>query len=283
MTEAQQAEPSARQAQPTQFKAGSEVVKDDINGFSFHKPDGWNHQQGDGQILLGSNTVAGLISVFPHQAQNMQEMQVLMQQGIQEEGVYLSLSGDMQQTNQQQLVGSCSGYVQNEQAKGHVIGLLSPHEGGIFILAVTTPEKLGQEIIAAANSIAQHTTFQKQSAGDRGLVQHFSGEWAWTNGYRTSWMIFFPNGSYSDQYEAAYSGNFNDELGNVTGNWGATNQEKNQGRWSIHGNKDSGVITVINPNGTQDRYEYSVFVERGQKFYREYIINGYHYSKNKDY
>ena len=42
-------------------------------------------------------------------------------------------------------------------------------------------------------------------------------------------------------------------------------------------------ITVISPDGSQSTYEYNVFVERGQKYYREYMLNGYHYQKQKDF
>ena len=260
-------------------KPGSEVVKDDMNGYSFNKPDGWVHQQGDGQILLGSNTIAGLISVFPHKVGTVQELQGLMYQGIQEEGVFLSISGGLEQQTGQMITGTYSGSVQGEQAKGYGIGLLSPHGGGIFILAVSTPDKLGQEIIVAANSIAEHTSFQKQTAGSDDLVRHFAGEWAWTNGYRTEWMTFFPDGSYSDQSEASYSGNFSDG----SGSWGAVGQDSNRGRWSVRGNRDAGVITVVNPEGSQSNYEYKVFIERGEKYYREYLFNGYHYQKQKNF
>ena len=173
------------------------------------------------------------------------------------------------------------GIVQGEQARGYGIGVLSPYGGGIFILALSTPEKLGNDIMAAANSISLNTTFSKQSAGDQNLVKHFAGEWAWTNGYRTEWMTFYPNGSYSDQSEASYSGNMSDGSGNVTGNWGAASQNSNLGRWTVQGTKDAGVIIVINNDGGQTRYNYSVFVERGEKFYWEYMFNGYHYRKQK--
>ena len=180
-------------------------------------------------------------------------------------------------------MGYYNGSVQGEQARGYGMGLLSPHGGGIYILAVSTPQKLGQEIMAAADYLASNTQFNKRKTGDSNLVRHFSGEWAWTNGYRTSWMTFFPDGSYSDQSEASYSGNMSDGSGNVTGNWGVAGQDSNRGRWSIQGTTDSGVITVINPDGSQNRYEYSVFIERGEKYYREYMISGYHYSKQKDF
>ena len=268
---------------PINVKPGTERVNDEVNGYSFSKPDGWVHQQADGQILLGSHTIPGVISVFPHQAKSMQELHGLMQLGIQEEGVFLTLDGNVQQKGSNRVVGYYNGSVQGEQARGYGMGLLSPHGGGIYILAVSTPQKLGQEIMAAADYLASNTQFNKRKTGDSNLVRHFSGEWAWTNGYRTSWMTFFPDGSYSDQSEASYSGNLSDGSGNVTGNWGVAGQDSNRGRWSIQGTMDSGVITVVNPDGSRNRYEYSVFVERGEKYYREYMINGYHYSKQKDF
>ncbi len=280
---AQQAISTPPQKAPVNVKPGTERVNDEVNGYSFTKPDGWIHQHVDGQILLGSNTIPGLISVFPHQAGSMQDLLGLMQLGIQEEGVYLTLSGAIQQHGSNSAVGNYEGIVQGEEARGYGIGLLSQHGGGIYILAVSTPQKLGQEIMAAADYLARNTKFGKRKTGDSNLVRHFSGEWAWTNGYRTEWMTFFPDGSYSDQSEASYSGNMSDGSGNITGNWGVAGQDSNRGRWSIQGTMDSGVITVINPDGSQKRYEYGVFVERGEKYYREYIINGYHYSKQKDF
>jgi len=279
----QQATTTPPDKPPINLKPGTERVNDEVNGYSFTKPDGWVHQQADGQILLGSHTIPGVISVFPHQAKSMQELHGLMQLGIQEEGVFLTLDGNVQQKGSNGVVGYYNGSVQGEQARGYRMGLLSPHGGGIYILAVSTPQKLGQEIMAAADYLGSNTQFNKRKTGDSNLVRHFSGEWAWTNGYRTSWMTFFPDGTYSDQSEASYSGNMSDGSGNVTGNWGVAGQDSNRGRWSIQGTIDSGVITVINPDGSQNRYEYSVFIERGEKYYREYMISGYHYSKQKDF
>jgi hypothetical protein len=264
-------------------KLSGEIVKDELNGFEFSKPSGWIHNFVDGQLLLGSNTIPGLITVVPHQSGNIHDMRNEMMQGLQEEGVYLSLSGNLGEMGSNIISGYYDGYVQGEVARGYGLGVLSPHGGGVFVLAVSTPDKLGNEIMAAANTIAKNTRFIKPSAGDASLVKHFAGEWMWSNGYRSEWLMFFPDGSFSDQYEAAYSGNFNDQGGNVTGNWGATNQEKNRGRWTIKGTRERGTIMIVYPNGNRQNYNYEVFVERGQKYYREYMINGYHYSKSKDY
>lgn len=264
-------------------QVGNEEAGDEIYGYKFRKPAGWNHQNNEGYILLGSNTIPGLILVFPHQSNSMQAMMVEMQQGLQEEGISLSVSSQVEQRSAVMASVFCQGIVQGEQAKGYCLGVLSQQGGGIYILAVSTPDKLGNDIIAAANTIGQNTSFFKPKTGDADLVKHFAGEWAWTNGYRTDWMMFYPDGSYSDQYEASYSGDFTDGGGNVTGNWGAANQSRNRGRWTVQGNKDAGVITVIKPDGSQTRYEYRVFVERGEKFYWEYMFNGTHYRKNKAY
>jgi len=270
------AAPQANQSTGKVANVSDDIVVDELSGYKFYIPEGWVHQKGEGYILLGSNTIPGLITVFAHQADNLQNMIGEMHQEIQDEGISLSLLGEVEKKAGNMASGFYTGIVQGEQAKGYGIGVLSPHGGGVFILAVSTPEKLGEEIMAAANAISQNTTFSKPTAGAQDLVKHFAGEWTWTNGYRTEWMTFFPNGSYSDQSEASYSGDLSGG-----GNWGAASQNSNLGRWNIQGTKDAGVITVIGTDGSQTRYEYSVFVERGEKFYWEYMFNGYHYRKQK--
>ncbi|MBN1133268.1 MAG: hypothetical protein JXR52_06135 [Bacteroidales bacterium] len=262
-------------------KLGNEEAGDELLGYKFRKPATWNHQNEAGYILLGSTTIPGLIIVFPHQSNDIRELISEMHKGLQEEGISLTLTGQVKQQSGTTANAYYQGVVQGEQARGYGIGLLNPNGSGIFILAVSTPDKLGNEIIAAANTICQNTTFFKLRAGDPTLVKHFSGEWAWTNGYRTEWMTFYPDGTYTDQYEAGYSGDFTDGGGNITGNWGASAQDSNRGRWTVQGTKDAGVITVLKSNGDQIRYDYRVYVERGEKFYWEYLFNNYHYRKQK--
>ncbi len=201
-----------------------------------------------------------------------------LQLPLQEEGIYLTPEGAFQQQSSNTASGYYKGSVQGEQARGYLIGVLSPHGGGLYILALSTPEKLGQEIMAAADYLASNARFSERKTGDADLVRHFAGEWAWTNGYRTEWMTFFPDGTYSDQSEASYSGDLSGG-----GNWGVASENSSRGRWTIQGTIDSGVVTVISPDGTQTRYEYHVFIERGEKYYREYKFNGYLYQKQKNF
>ncbi len=110
-------------------------------------------------------------------------------------------------------------------------------------------------------------------------MRHFVGKWVTTTGSTTDNMYLYPDGTYSDYYEASYSGNFSDGSGDVTGNWGTANQESNRGRWTVKGDKDSGQIIVTYPNGNQSVYNYRVHVERGEYYYNEYNMNGSHYWK----
>lgn len=95
-------------------KPGSEQVRDALNGYSFNVPEGWVHQEAEGQILMGSHTIAGIISVSPHQAKSMQELQELVLQGLQEEGIYLMPDGAIQQQAQNRISGYYRGSVQGE-------------------------------------------------------------------------------------------------------------------------------------------------------------------------
>jgi hypothetical protein len=74
------------------------------------------------------------------------------------------------------------------------------------------------------------------------LAMHFAG----------TWMTFHPGGTYSDEYEASYSGNLTDGSGNVTGDWETMGQD----------------------SGKEVYYEYRVNLKDGRKYYWENYFNG---------
>jgi hypothetical protein len=229
--------------------------------------------------IVGHNTIPGMVLVIPHMSGSIQEMQAEMQQGIQEEGSYLMLAGALQQQAQNVLAGDYSGIADGTQVKARGFGILSPNGGGAYLIAVSTPDKLGQELIGAATSMVNSVQYFKVDVS--GLIQHFAGTWARFSTNTSTWITFHPDGRYEDQYEAAYSGDFTDGAGNLTGNWGATGQDSDQGRWTVRGNKDSGTIIVKKANGEEIYYEYRVHAENGRKYYHEYYFNGDFYSKKE--
>jgi hypothetical protein len=123
-------------------------------GFSFRAPEGWSGQMSGHTLLMGHQTIPGLIAVWAHQAGSLQEVQQLLQQGLNEEQVSLSLSGTLQTISQNAVSGEYSGTLDGTVAKARCIGTSSPFGGGAIILAVTTPEKYGEEQRSAAAAIA---------------------------------------------------------------------------------------------------------------------------------
>jgi hypothetical protein len=254
-------------------------VGDPAWGLKFKLPQGWIKQQSASGAVVGHNTIAGMILVIPHMSQNLQEMQAEMMKGIQEEGSYLTPAGGLQTVSQNVLAGDYSGMANGTQVKARGFGVLSPNGGGAYLIALSTPDKLGQDLVGAAQAMVQSVQYFKVDVGD--LVQHFAGNWSNFTSNTSTWICFCPDGTYSEQYESSYSGNFNDGSGNNTGYWGTAGQDSDRGRWTVRGNKDAGTIIVRLANGKEIYYEYQVFVERGEKFYSEYLFNGNHYAKSK--
>jgi hypothetical protein len=255
-------------------------VGDPSWGFKFVPPAGWVHQKTGEGAVLGHNSIAGMILVLPHMSENMQQMQQELMQGIQEEGNYLMLSGSLNQVSQNILSGDYTGMMDGTQVKAKGIGVLSPYGGGAYFIAVSTPDKFGSELVSAAESAARNMQYFKVEVSD--LMRHFAGNWASFTTNTSTWICFCPDGTYSEQYEAAYSGQTTDGWGNATGDWNAYGEDKSQGRWTVRGNKESGQIVVRLNNGEEIVYEYKVHKEKGNTYYNEYWFNGRHYSKNRE-
>ncbi len=278
----QQARPVYAGSQPA---GGAGEVGDDMWGFKFVPPSGWVTQKNAGSIIVGHNTIAGMIIVFPHTSGSMQEMQSLMMQGIQDNGTSLNATGSMQQVSNNVVEEDYAGVVNGQQIKGKGYGALSPYRGGAFVLALATPDKISPALTEAARQIALNMRFVQPSAGagPADLMQFFADTWVTTTTNTSSYVTLYADGSWSDRSESSYSGNFTNGGGANTGNWGAAGQQQGNGRWSVRGNKDQGQLIVITADGQQHTYEYRVHIENGQKYYSEYYFNGTLYHRRNKY
>jgi len=255
----------------------SNEVTDPSWGFSFVPPSGWVEQKTAEGAILGHSVISGAILVVPHKSENLQQMQQELAQGLQEEGSYLMLNGTLIHEGPNTFSGDYSGTMNGIPVKAKGIGVLSPYGGGVYFIAVSSPDKLNAELLNSLGSIAKNVEFHKTATSD--LMQHFAGNWSTFTANTTTWICFCANGQYSEQYEAVYSGNTTDGYGTVTGNWGTTGQNNSQGKWGVQGNRDSGQIIVSLNNGNRIVYNYKVHQENGKKYYKEYWINGSLYSK----
>ena len=114
------------------------------------------------------------------------------------------------------------------------------------------------------------------------LILKFAHRWTHlsSSAYRQTDLYFYPDGRYADTYEAGYGGQFNDQYGNQTGNWGAVGTEQTGGRWKVRGNFQRGQIVIMKNDGSEKVLDYEVHVQNGETFWGEYYFNGVMYFIN---
>lgn len=251
--------------------AGGEVG-DPSWGFGFTPPAGWKVNHDPSGAVLAHDRVPGMILVMPHQQTSLQAVAGEMQEGLQEEGLMLRPTGAIGQKGAGILAGEYGGIVQGQQAKAHGIGTLSPHGGGAYILAMTTPEQYGAELQGAAEALAASLRYFKVEVSD--LVQHFIGKWAYVSdrGSTLKNLTLAPDGTFEWVGETSI---VYETPTDVTTGYGK--HQGSQGRWTVRGTKDAGQLILAFPNGEQRAVEYQVHVENGQVYYNNYRFDGFFY------
>jgi len=112
----------------------------------------------------------------------------------------------------------------------------------------------------------------------KNLLYKFAGRWDHVTSNTLHNIYLKPDGSFEDSYEAGYSGQFVDQGGFQTGNWGAVGNEQAGGRWTIQGTLRQGTITLIHRNGKRANYRYQVHCRGSECYGGEYFFNGKLYS-----
>ena len=110
------------------------------------------------------------------------------------------------------------------------------------------------------------------------LLYKFAGRWDSATSNTLHNIYLKPDGSFEDSYEAGYSGQFVDQGGFQTGNWGAAGNEQAGGRWTIQGTLRQGTITLIHGNGKRTDYRYQLHCRGSECYGGEYFFNGKLYS-----
>ena len=257
----------------------TESIGDAAWGFAVHPPAGWKSQKTAQGIILGHDAIVGMILIFPHQMTDFQTVQAQMQSGINEAGTQLSLTGGLQQIGNNAVAGDYAGIFNGQQVKARGIGTISPHGGGAYILAVTTPDKYTGEIARAADAVASGMEYSPPQTSD--LMQAFAGTWVTMTKNTQTKVTLAPDGGYYENYEASYSGSSSDQMGNQDLAWGQANQSQSQGRWAARGSREQGVITITYNNGSTTTVEYRVHVENGETYWNEYWFNGDLYGRER--
>ncbi len=97
---------------------------------------------------------------------------------------------------------------------------------------------------------------QQQVQNDQTLADEIAGVWWGYSGSTERKIGLCPGGVYADFTESGYSGNSYNSMGDNTMSWGTANQNSGQGRWSIQGDGQSGVIYVRYNDGSTASLRY---------------------------
>ncbi len=120
-----------------------------------------------------------------------------------------------------------------------------------------------------------------QPGGPSGDTSFLVGTWTTSTANSQTTYTLYPNGTWSSGREAAYTGQFSNQYGVNTGNWGVANDSSASGRWSAQGDRQQGVLTLQFPSGEVEQIPYQVHVEKGQVYWNEYKFDGVHYAKTR--
>ena len=222
----------------------AQTVSDPSWGFSFPVPAGWKVHQEAAGALLGHDTTPGLIMVLPHSAGSLAQVREEMLQGLVEQGVELMVVGQLDPVLKYALEGACEGFVDGQQAKGRVFGVVSPQGGGAYVIAVSTPEAYRKELALAADQVVKGMQFPLYS-------------------------------------ESSYGGSFTGSGGGNAGSWGTAGNREYRGRWTIRGTRQQGVITLVYESGERADVQYAVHVEKGEPYWNEYFFDGDLYGRKR--
>jgi hypothetical protein len=235
--------------------SGNEIG-DPLWGFNLSPPDTWLSQKNESLIVLGHNTIAGMIVIFPHTSADMDAMYAEMLEGIDEDGSYLRISDQqIMSKGNNLLMARYEGHMNGEKVKARGYGILSPYGGGAYLIAIATPDKLGDELLNTAEQCMATFNFFKPAQSPARNI--FVGKWTTMTKNTQTDICFCADGSYQQQYESSYSGE----------GWGQANDSGNRGRWSVTGDKDSGELRVILENGKELIYNYRTNNQGGNEYY----------------
>lgn len=140
-------------------------------GLSFDIPDGWSGGVQGEYILLGHETIPGMMLLFQNHSKTAQELQRLAMQGIIEEGVALSPSGEFAIVNNLRVQGYYEGQYDGANVKAFAVGLIKESGSGLSLLMVTALDKFTIIHEQEANKLIKTVRFSEPTVENNAQVQ----------------------------------------------------------------------------------------------------------------
>ncbi|MEM6644109.1 MAG: hypothetical protein AAF616_14100 [Bacteroidota bacterium] len=234
-------------------------------GISFEIPVGWSAQSQGDYILVGHQSMPGLIIIFENTASTTAELLASAKEGIYDEGVSLKPAGDFTLTGNK-VEGYYEGMLQGAQVKAFAIGLVSRVGSGFSAIVVTATDLFTEKHITEINKLAASVVFSE--IPDTYSTEQWKG---WLTGRQLRYMYT----SGGSDYGGGYSGTSQDRRINLCSNGrflyysnSSSSFDGSGGFGYTQGNKDSqGIYKLVSKAGRTylilefengETYEYEV-------------------------
>ena len=264
-------------------------VNYDQLGIEFDIPEAWFGQEGDEAIILGSNTIPGVVLITTHNYTKEQLIGESRSGIIDQNGTNLQLEGSLKSYGEHGIGGVFNGTSEYQPAKVYVLAMVNPNGGlGVSIYAMSTPESFSDAHKIVCEQLFQSFKFKKIEKSSE------LEEWkTWLSNVRLTYMdsYYSPSstsggigGGYSseEKIDLCSKGYFNHSSysgvslsgSNATGYNHGSNQ--GQGTWKIVLNANAELVLLLNfYNGEESSY---TLTYSDQKFY----LNGYRYYRTTE-
>lgn len=226
-------------------------------GYSFKGPAGWIHQDlQNGSHFFGSNTIAGLVAVYPHAYDSKEEVKAYVQaNGIEEEGMLLTPVGQIENFSTNGLIGTFTGWAEGGAIKAAMVSLFSPHGGGVSIIVLTSPEKFDASYLALAKSVAKSVSLVRpvesqlaqqwrQGLSNKKLTYYNTT----SNSTEKRTLILYENGRFVYGDQSSYSSS------DYSSDFSSASQGEDGGQWKILGDGQAVQLQITYNDGSISQY-----------------------------
>ncbi|MEL7362737.1 MAG: hypothetical protein AAFN13_11750 [Bacteroidota bacterium] len=245
-------------------------------GLQFDVPSGWQGQEGDGVYLLQSAQVQGLVALLPHEATTMGELEASAREGLDlGDGTALQPNGTVDSFGASAF-GSpgvrvdLAGMVEWNAAEAHALALLSPHGGGVVVVAVAPHGQFSDTYRGYAEAVAHSVVFDAPEtppvvdewrAALTGMqLAQFDTRTGYDGGTSSRRTLTLCNGYF--YYASSYSGygvNFDGSGASTAGN------RSDGGTWTVSADAaGTPMLDLVYGDGTEVSYVLST--EDGKTF-----------------
>jgi hypothetical protein len=234
-------------------------------GMSFDIPSGWTGQLSENMVILGHNTIPGLMVLSENQSNSALELKQEAMQGYVDNGIQLRAMGDFSIKNNDRVEGMYEGTFNGAEVICYAIGLINHLGKGMNIMILTEKSKFNQQHKTAANQLASSVRFfqAKESPNTIRWKNHLVGK-----------KIKYMKTSGGSDYSGGYSGTSSSWEVNLchngrfylyanshssfdgSGGFGYSNgNRQREGRYSIYSEGNYSALVLYHDDGTSSEYE----------------------------